>query len=33
MKKDIVKSNDTSEIAFVIIGVVLLAVTSFFIHL
>jgi len=32
MKKFITTSNSTSEIAYVIVGVILLAITSFFIH-
>ena len=32
MKKDITASDDASEIAYVVVGVVILAITSIFIH-
>ncbi len=32
MKKDITAADDATEIAYVIVGVVILAITSIFIH-
>lgn len=32
MKKDITAADDATEIAYVIVGIVILAITSIFIH-
>jgi hypothetical protein len=32
MKKDITASDDATEIAYVIVGIVILAITSIFVH-
>ena len=32
MKKDITASDDASEIAYVVVGVIVLAITSIFVH-